>query len=104
MFFEGFKRYENKDLVGAIELWRDATRLAPGRSDYHRYLGLALAKNPRWHKEAERHLLEAAKKETRNAELLFALAALYEDVGLKRRAETQYRAILVFDPAHEKAR
>ena len=103
-FLTGVQRFEDKDLVGAIECWREAARIDPSKSEYHRRLGLALTKNPRWRKEAEKHLLEATRVETRNAELFIALGNIYLESGLKKRAESQFRNVLLFDSRNREAR
>ena len=58
---EGMKRFEARDLMGAIALFREAVRQVPSKATYHFQLGTALATNPRWAKEAEKHLLEATR-------------------------------------------
>jgi tetratricopeptide (TPR) repeat protein len=103
MYREGIRRFENKDLMGAIQVWRDAVRLAPNNGEYNKRLGLALARNQRWHKEAEKHLLMAAKAETLNAEITNALGHIYMDAGLKKRAEAQFRKVLAYSPSNKDA-
>jgi Flp pilus assembly protein TadD len=103
MYREGLRRFEGRDLMGAIQLWRDAVRLAPENGEYNKRLGLALARNKRWHKEAETHLLVAAKKETLNAEVTNALGFIYVDAGLKKRAEAQFKRVLAYSPNNKEA-
>jgi tetratricopeptide (TPR) repeat protein len=103
MYREGLRRYESKDLMGAIQVWRDAVRLAPENGEYNKRLGLALARNQRWHKEAEKHLLAAGRKDTLNAEITIALGNIYKDAGLKKRAEGQYRKVLAYSPGNKDA-
>jgi tetratricopeptide (TPR) repeat protein len=102
-FREGLRRYENKDLLGAVQLWRDAVRMNPTKGEYHLHLGMALSRNPRWVKEAEQHLLEASRKDPFNVQIFLTLGKLYTDAGLKKRAESQYRAALMKDPLNREA-
>jgi Flp pilus assembly protein TadD len=104
MFRQGMQRYNSKDLLGAIQLWQDAVRKNPKNGTYHLHLGMALARNSRWNKEAEKHLLEAVRHDPRNKEVLLTLGALYTEANLKKRAEAQFRAVLVLDPANQTAR
>jgi tetratricopeptide (TPR) repeat protein len=103
MYREGVRRYESRDLMGAIQVWRDAVRLAPEHPEYNRRLGLALTRNPRWHKEAEQHLLTALKKDALNTEATIALGHIYAEAGLKKRAEAQYRKVLAYSPSNKEA-
>jgi tetratricopeptide (TPR) repeat protein len=103
MYREGVRRFEHKDLMGAIHLWRDAVRLAPENGEYNKRLGLALSRNPRWHKEAETHLLAAMKKEALNPELTNALGNVYLSSGLKKRAEAQFKKVLAYSPSNRDA-
>jgi tetratricopeptide (TPR) repeat protein len=103
MYREGLKRFENRDLMGAIQLWRDAVRLAPANPEYNKRLGLALSRNARWHKEAEKHLLAAMTKDALNAELTNALGNIYVEAGLKKRAESQFRKVLAYSPGNKDA-
>lgn len=103
-FNEGMKRFESKDLLGAINLWRDAARIDPSKPKYHFQLGTALAMNPRWMKEAEQHLVEAVRLEPLNINGYLALAELYKSANLMKRAEAQYRSVLKIAPSHPVAR
>jgi Flp pilus assembly protein TadD len=103
-FLEGVKRFEARDLMGAISLWRDAVRVDPNNAEYHMRLGSALCKNPRWTKEAESHLTAAVRLDPTNVDGLMALGDLYKDAHLNKRAEAQYRAVLRLTPTHAAAR
>lgn len=100
---EGMKRFEARDLMGAIALFREAVRLVPSRATYHFQLGTALATNPRWSKEAEKHLLEATRFEPTNAQIFLKLGQIYHDLGLQKRAEAQFRHVLAIDPLNRAA-
>ena len=100
---EGMKRFEARDLMGAIALFREAVRQVPNRATYHFQLGSALATNPRWAKEAEKHLLEATRFEPTNAMIFLKLGQIYHDLGLQKRAEAQFRHVLAIDPLNRVA-
>lgn len=100
---EAMKRLDSRDLMGAIALLREAVRLAPSRGTYHYQLGAALATNPRWSKEAEKHLLEATRFEPTNAQIFLRLGQIYRDLGLQKRAESQFRHVLAIDPINRAA-
>lgn len=102
-YHEGMKRFEGRDLMGAIQLFREAVRLAPSKSTYHYHLGNALATNPRWAKEAEKHLLEASRFEPMNAQIFLKLGQIYHELGLQKRAEAQFRHVLAIDPLNRAA-
>lgn len=101
---EGLKRLERKDVMGAIPVLREAVRLNPDKGIYHYHLGSALCINPRWYKEAEKHLLEAARTEPFNVQIFLKLGQLYQESNLPKRAESQYRAALSLDPYNKIAR
>lgn len=103
-FQEGMRRFEHRDVMGAIQLFREAVRLNPAKGVYHNQLGQALATNPRWHKEAEKHLLEASRTDPMNVDVFLKLGQIYQESGLKKRAEAQYRAVLNIDPNHRIAK
>ncbi len=103
-FQEGKRRFEHRDVMGAIQLFREAVRLNPAKGVYHYQLGQALATNPRWHKEAEKHLLEASRTDPMNVDVFLKLGQIYQESGLKKRAEAQYRAVLNIDPTHRIAK
>lgn len=100
---EGMKRFEARDLMGAIALLREAVRLSPSSATYHFQLGTALATNPRWSKEAEKHLLEATRFEPMNSAIFLRLGQIYKDLGLQKRAEAQFRHVMAIDPLNRAA-
>lgn len=103
-FQEGVRRFQNRDVMGAITMFREAVRQSPNKGVYHFHLGSALATNPRWHKEAEKHLLEASRSDPLNVEIFLKLGQIYMDAGLKKRAESQFRAVLSVQPHNHLAR
>lgn len=103
-FQEGMRRLNQHDVMGAIGVFREAIRLAPEKGIYHFHLGSLLAANPRWHKEAEKHLLEAGRSDPLNREIFLKLGSIYQEAGLTKRAEAQYRTVLGLDPSNRIAR
>jgi tetratricopeptide (TPR) repeat protein len=97
-------RLQNRDLLGAIELFREAIKLAPTKAEYHFELGAALAMNPRWMREAEKHLLDASRLEPLNIRVLLTLGNLYKGAGLAKRAEAQFRTVLSIDARNSVAK
>lgn len=97
-FREGMRRLNSRDLVGAVQLLRQAVQLVPTNGQYQLQLGMTLSQNQRWLKEAERHLLEAQRYEPLNVQIFLKLGEIYTTTGLKKRAESQYRAVLNIDP------
>ncbi len=82
----------------AIQCARDAIRYVPDKAPYHNLLARALAKNPKWYKQAEQHFQFAIELDEFDLESRLGLAALYEDNGMQARADKFYRAILEYDP------
>ena len=103
-FQEGMRRLNQHDVMGALGMLREAIRLAPDKGVYHFHLGTLLAANPRWHKEAEKHLLEAARTDPLNTQVFLKLGQIYQESGLTKRAEAQYRAVLAINANDRVAR
>ncbi len=95
--------YKSKDYHEAVQNLREAVRLAPDKMAYHKLLGQALMKNPRWHKQAEAHFQQVVDAEPYNTECYLGLATIYEDGGLSTRARKMYEQVLTLDPDHEVA-
>lgn len=103
-FEEGQKRFQQRDVIGAVHFFREALRHNPDKGAYHLALGSALATNARWYKEAEKHLLEASRSEPLNTQIFLLLGQIYRGSGLTKRAEAQYRQVLGVDPRNPAAR
>jgi hypothetical protein len=82
----------------AVEQLREAVRLDGSRSEYHRALGQALAKNPKWRRQAEEHFLEAIHLNRFDATAYLELGTLYEEGGMSTRARKMYESALGVDP------
>ncbi len=103
-FQDGLRAYQERDVLRAVHLFREAVRLSPEKGIFHLHLGVALTTNPRWYKEAEKHLLEASRADPMNLQVFLKLGQIYQEGGLKKRAESQYRAALGIDPTNRIAR
>ncbi len=82
---------------------REAVRLAPSNIAYHKLLGQALMKNPRWRKQAEGHFHRVLEIEPYDVESYLELAVIYKETGLHMRAKKMYEQVLALDPDHELA-
>jgi curved DNA-binding protein CbpA len=87
----------------AIEELRAAVRLDPSRAPYHRALGRALAKNPKWRKQAEDAFSKALELNRFDAESYVGLGELYHEGGLETRARKMFEEALAVDPDNVQA-
>ena len=85
-FAEAMQRYEKKDYHQAVELLRTAVHHVPDEARYHAALGMALAKNPNWVREAIQSAEKATQLAPTNAAFYVELAELLLGQGLKLRA------------------
>ena len=69
-----------------MELLRTAVHHVPGEASYHAALGVALAKNPHWVREAIQSVEKAAQLDPKNAGYQVELAEMLLAQGLKLRA------------------
>ncbi len=82
----------------AIEELRAAVRLDPSRAQYHRALGRALSKNPKWRKQAEDAFSKALELNRFDAGSYVGLGELYHEGGLETRARKMFEEALAIDP------
>jgi tetratricopeptide (TPR) repeat protein len=89
----------------AIQLLLPAVEVVKGKTRLRALLLLARgkAKNPKWAKEAEEHLLTASRENPQSPEPWAMLGAIYAEKGLRTRATTMYRKVLELKPDHEEA-
>ena len=85
-FAEAMQHFEKKDYHQAVELLRTAVHHVPDEARYHAALGMALAKNPHWVREAIQSAEKATQLAPRNAAFHVELAELLLSQGLKLRA------------------
>lgn len=97
-FQEGRRHFERGHFFDAIEVFREAVRLEPGKAPYHRWLAKALAKNPKWRLEAVEEMKHAIALEPFDSDSYLFLSELYETVGLLSRAREALRKAVSLDP------
>lgn len=85
-FAEAMAHFEKKDYHQAVELLRTAVHHVPDEARYHAALGMALAKNPHWVREAIQSAEKATQLAPNNAAFHVELAELLLSQGLKLRA------------------
>lgn len=101
-FLSGLGYFKDGNYHDAVVNLRDAVRLAPVMNPaYHKALGHALAKNPKWRKQAETHFQKVLDADPFDLDCYLALAEIYEVGGLATRARQMYEKILAIDPDHE---
>jgi curved DNA-binding protein CbpA len=101
---QGRARFERKEYHAAVHLLREAIKLDPNRAPYYYHLGIALIRNPRTRREAERYLSKAAQLEPYNAQIRVKLGLLYKEAGLHKRADIYFREALKMDPENRVAK
>jgi len=99
----GRELFEQGDYFGAIQAFRTAVQIAPDKVTYQSYLGRALAKNPKWRRDAEAHLLKAVELEPSTAEHYAQLGQLYAAAGLVNKAERFFAEALKWDSSNKSA-
>lgn len=87
----------------AIEELQDAVRLDGGQGEYHRLLGNALVKNPKWQRRAEAHFLRVLEMDRFDIDTRLALGEIYEAGGMEQRARKVYEEALGLDPGNRRA-
>ena len=104
LFREGKNLLAKGDVETAVERLKGSVWLCPDKASYNYYLGLAESRNPKFRKSAEQHLLKAIEIEDSSADCHLALARLYIDVRLPRKAELQLDQVLLWEPSNSEAR
>jgi len=105
---EKFK--EAKDLLElgmiweAILLLKEAIRINSSNYLYHLYLGKAQAKIPSLKKDAENSLLKSIEIEKWNPDAFLELGKIYLSEGMKTRAKSMFKNVLLLDPQNDEAR
>jgi curved DNA-binding protein CbpA len=85
-FAKAMAYYEKHNYHDAVELLRTAVHNAPEDARYHAALGVVLAKNPHWVREAIQSAEKATQLAPTNAAYYVELAELLLGQGLKLRA------------------
>ncbi len=89
LFREGKALLAKGDSEKAVERLKGAVWLCPDKAQYLHFLGIAESKIPKLRKSAEQHLLKSIELEDASAESHLALAKIYIEVRLPRKAEFQ---------------
>jgi DnaJ-domain-containing protein 1 len=97
LFREGKSLLSQGDLKTAVERLKGSVWLCPDKAPYNYYLGIAEARIPKLRKSAEQHLLKAIELEDSSPDSHLALAKLYIDVNLPRKAELHLQQVLSWD-------
>ncbi len=96
-FNEGKRHYDEMHFFDAIQSLREAVRLYPKKA-YHKLLAQALAKNPKWVKEAEEQFRLALDLDQFDPECYLGLGEIYDTAGMTTRAQKMYEQALTYDP------
>jgi hypothetical protein len=103
LFREGRSLLAEGDLNPAVERLKGAVWLCPEKAAYNYYLGIAEAQIPKLRKSAEQHLLKAIELEDVSPDSHLALARIYLDVNLPRKAEMHLQRVLAWDRENAEA-
>jgi curved DNA-binding protein CbpA len=104
LFREGRILLARGDPASAAERLKGCVWLCPEKAAYQHYLGVAQSKIASLRKSAEQHLLRSIELEGSSVDSHLALASLYIDVNLPRKAELQLQRALVLDPENVEGR
>jgi len=97
-FIRGVDEYRRGNFWGAADLFQKATRIEPEKARHWAHLSLSLSRIPRRAKDAESAILKAIEIEPYNVEYYIHLARFYLNMGLRKRARTQFKKALKIDP------
>jgi curved DNA-binding protein CbpA len=98
---QGIEAFKKKDYHTAVQLLNLAVRNDENSALAHAMLGLALAKNPNWIRDALSHIETASKLDPKNVSYLSELALLLHSQGLKLRAKRALESAIGINPTHE---
>ncbi|PYV90137.1 MAG: hypothetical protein DMG05_11410 [Acidobacteria bacterium] len=101
---QGRGYFDQKDYWSASQAFRQSVRLEPENARYRHWLATCLTKNPKWRREAEEHFLKAIELEQFNPSHYLGLGLLYQEVGMPKRAEAQFRQALQLSPGDRAAK
>jgi curved DNA-binding protein CbpA len=98
---QGIDAFKKKDYHTAVQLLNLAVRNDENSALAHAMLGLSLAKNPNWIRDALGHMETASKLEPKNVTYLSELALLLHSQGLKLRAKRAIETAIAINPNHD---
>lgn len=93
--------YDQEDYWNAVQLCREAVDRSGDVAEHYYLLGLALAKNSKWQKDAEQNLQIAAKLDPWKVKYFAALGQLYLNAGMRTRARNVFEQARAVDPTFE---
>lgn len=97
---QGIEAFRQKDYHTAVQLLTIVTTQDEKNARAHAILGLALAKNPNWMRDALQHMETASRLEPKNVSYLSELAILLQSQGLKLRAKRALETAISLKPDH----
>jgi curved DNA-binding protein CbpA len=98
IYREGRNLLSNGDFDKAVEHLKACVWLCPNKAKYNHFLGVAESEIPKLRKSAEQHLLKALELDNTSAGTRLALAKLYIQATLRRKAELQLQELMHWDP------
>jgi curved DNA-binding protein CbpA len=104
LFRQGRISLAREEFEKAAEHLKAAVWLCPEKAAYHHYLGVAESAIPRSRKSAEQHFLKSIELDFTSIASRMALAKLYIQVNLNRKAEQLLMQVLDMDSENEEAR
>jgi len=102
-FKRGVEEFKKGNYWGSSESFKWATKLNPQKAVYWSHLALALSQIPRRLHDAEEACKKAIELEPHNDEHYSNLGLLYLKAGLKKKAESQFKEALKWNPENKKA-
>lgn len=100
MLAQGIEAFKKQDYHTAVQLLNIAVTNDEKNARAHAVLGMALAKNPNWIRDALNHMETASRLEPRNVSYLAELALLLHSQGLKLRAKRALDSAIAIKPEH----
>jgi curved DNA-binding protein CbpA len=97
IYRDGRNHLANGDFEKAVEHLKACVWLCPNKAKYNHFLGVAESEIPKLRKSAEQHLLKALELDNTSAGTRLALARLYIQVTLRRKAELQLQELMHWD-------
>lgn len=103
-FQEGRRLYADGKFYEAIGALLEAVRLDDEQARYHRLLGRAYARNPKWRASAIEHFQRAIELDEYDEGTYLSLGEVYELDGREEDARRAFQRVLSLDPSHPRAR
>ena len=103
-FNRGIAALKQNEYNSAVAHFAQAAHLAPQEARYRAQYGQALAGQKQTRRLGESELKVAVSLEPNNVSYRIMLAELYQNLGLRRRAQAELERALISDPKHKHAR